>query len=232
MKAIIMAAGRATRMLPLTKDKPKCILEIKGKKILQHQIDVLKKCGVKNIVVITGHEAEKIEKEYGKELNYVFNPFYNVSGMLITLWTARNELDDDILLMYSDILFNEKIIKKILDCEGDIALAVDTSTVDKEAEKVIIENGLILEISKTNFDVKQADAEYIGLAKFSKKGAKILIKEMERAVRKNINTYFIETIKNIINKNIKIMACDITGEKWIDIDFPEDLERAKNLHFV
>lgn len=74
MKAIIMAAGRATRMLPLTKNMPKCLLKINGKTILQHQIDVLKKCGIKEIVIITGHEAEKIEKLYGKNLKYVFNP--------------------------------------------------------------------------------------------------------------------------------------------------------------
>ena len=67
MKVIIMAAGRATRMLPLTKNMPKCLLKLNKKTILQHQIDILKKCGIKNIVIITGHHAEKIEKLYGKK---------------------------------------------------------------------------------------------------------------------------------------------------------------------
>lgn len=232
MKAIIMAAGRATRMLPLTKNIPKCLLKIKEKTILQHQINVLKSCGVKDIVIIIGHGAKEFEELYEKDLKYVFNPFYKVSGMLMSLWVAKAELDDDILLIYSDVLFNEKIIKKLLDCEGDISLAVDKGSVDWEAEKVKIKNGVIVNISKTDIDIGGADGEFIGLIKFKKNLNKVVVEELETLARSNINAYLIDLIKNIITGGAKVLPCDITGELWTDIDFPEDLEKIEELNFV
>ena len=232
MKAIIMAAGRATRMLPLTKTLPKCLLKIDGKSILQHQIDVLKKCGIKNIVIITGHNIKKIEDSCGKGFKYIFNPFDNVSGMAMSLWLAKDEFNDNVLVIYSDVLFNENLVKKLLGCKGEISLAIDKSSVDMEAAKVKIRNDSVVEISKTNISVENADGEFIGLIKFNKSLKKIVAEELEILARTNINSYLIDLIRNIINRDVKVIPCDITGDLWIDIDFPEDLKKAKELDFV
>jgi choline kinase len=229
MKAIIMAAGRATRMLPLTKDTPKCLLKINDRTILQHQVDVLRKCGIKDIVVVAGHRSEKIEDACGKELKVLFNPFDLVSGMIMSLWIAKDELTDDALVIYSDVLFVEEIIKKLLECKGDVSLAVDGNQVDLEAEKVKIKDGFVTKVSKTNIGIENSDGEFIGLAKFKKKSMEAVIEELDSLARSNINAYLIDLIMKIIDRGVKVSPCDITGKLWLDIDFPEDLENARKV---
>jgi choline kinase len=219
-------------MLPLTKSVPKCLLKINGKTILQHQIDILKKCGIENIVIVAGHNSENIERLYGKELKFIFNPFDGVSGMAMSLWLAKDDFDGDVLVIYSDVLFNENIVKKLLNCPGTVSLAVDKNSVDMEAEKVKIKDDSIIEISKTEIAVDEADAEFIGLIKFRKDLKEVVGTELRVLAQDDINSYLIDLIRNIINKGIKIIPCDVTDELWIDIDFPEDLEKAKGLNFI
>ena len=113
MKAIILAAGKATRLLPLTKDTPQCMLKVGKKTILERQIELIKKSGIDDITVITGYLSEKVEK-FCKKLGIktLFNPFYEVSGMAMTLWAAKDELKDGFIFLYSDVLFDLKIILK------------------------------------------------------------------------------------------------------------------------
>jgi len=115
MKAIIMAAGRATRLLPLTKEIPQCLLKIGKKTILEIQIDNLRKVGIDDIIVITGYFSEKVESLCKKiKTKTLFNPFYDISGTALTLWVAREELKEGFVFLYSDILFDESIVKGLL----------------------------------------------------------------------------------------------------------------------
>ena len=101
MKTIILAAGKATRLLPLTKDIPQCLLEVNNKTILERQVGTLKKAGIDDIIVITGYlsdKIEKLEKELG--IKTFFNPFYDVSGMALTLWVAKRELENGFIFLY------------------------------------------------------------------------------------------------------------------------------------
>lgn len=227
MKAIIIAAGRAPRLLPLTKDNPQCLLKIKDKTILEKQIEILDKAGIKDIVVVVGYFADKVEK-FCKKLGIktVLNPFYNVSGMAMTLWTAKEELKNGFIFLYSDILFGSEIVKGLTENKGNVCLAIKRDGLREEAEKVIEKNGIIEKITKA--EIEGENGEFIGLAKFSKKGAEKLIWELNEIAKVNINAPFIEVMENIIKSGERVSAYDIKDSKFIDIDFPEELEKAKN----
>ncbi len=225
MKAIILAAGKATRLLPLTKEKPQCLLKVGKKTILERQIEYLKKAGIKNITIITGYLAEKIEK-FSKEKTS-FNPFYNISGMAMTLWVVKEDLKEGFIFLYSDILFDSKVIDGLLKNMGDICLAIKEDGLREEAEKVIEDKGSIKNVSKIKLEGE--NGEFVGIAKFSKKGAKKLIEELNRIAKENLNASFVDVINGLIKKGDKIGAYDIGDSLFMDIDFPEDLKKAEAL---
>jgi L-glutamine-phosphate cytidylyltransferase len=228
MKAIILAAGKATRLLPLTKDTPMAMLKAGGKSILERQIEIIKKSGIEDIIVITGYLSEKIER-FCKELGIrtLFNPFYEVSGMALTLWIAKEELKEGFVFFYSDVLFEPKVLEGLLEKKGDICLAIKKESLREEAEKVIETEGAIKDISKINLG--NDNAEYIGVSKFSEYGAKKLIAELNNIAKVDINANFIKVIGNIIQSGEKVTAYDIKDASFIDIDFPKDLEKANKL---
>jgi len=226
MKAIILAAGKSTRLLPLTKETPLCMLKVNGRTILERQIYNLKASGIKEITVITGYFSEKLGpfcEQIG--VQSIFNPFYAVSGMASTLWMAKEKLKDGFLFLYSDILFDQKIIDGLLQNKGDICLAVKKNELREEAEKIIEEGGIIERLSKTVSD--EENGEFVGLAKFSGQGAAKLMNELDRTLRIDLTPTFIDVINGLIRKGEKVDAYDIKEARFIDIDFPEDLKRAE-----
>lgn len=227
MKAIILAAGKATRLLPLTKDTPQCLLKVGGKTILEHQIESLKKAGIEDILVITGYLSDKTEK-FCKEkgIEFLFNPFYDVSGMALTLWISKIKLDEDFILLYSDILFDSKIIEGLTDNKADICLAIKKDGLREEAEKVIDIAGIIQNISKV--DKGKKNAEFIGISKFSKKGSDKLISLVSSLAKSDINFSLIVALDKLIEQGESVISFDIKDSKFIDIDFPEDLKMAED----
>ena len=228
MKAIILAAGKATRLLPLTKNMPQCMLKLGQKTILEIQVQNIKKAGIKDIVLVTGYLSAKLEN-FCKKLGVstLFNPFYEVSGMALSLWIAKEELKTDCIVLYSDVLFDSKIITGLLEQKGDICLAIKKNGLREEAEKVIEINGIIKNMSKTQFD--EANGEFIGIAKFFGKGIEKLLNELRNVAKINLNTSFIELLDNLIKKDEIVMSYDIQNSQFIDVDFPKDLEKAEQL---
>lgn len=226
MKAIILAAGKATRLLPLTKDNPQCLLKIKGKTILEHQLDILNNVGIRDINVMYGYMADKVEiacKKLG--ITPLLNPFYDVSGMAMTLWVAREELRKGFISIYSDVLSDSKIIEELLKNKGDICLAIKKDGLREEAEKIIEKDGIIKNVSKAK--IEGENGEFIGIAKFSDSGAEKLIEELDEIAKENISTSFITLIDRLIKKGETIKAYDIKDAEFVDIDFPDDLKRAE-----
>ncbi len=228
MKVIILAAGKATRLLPLIKEVPQCLLNVGKMTILEKQIEYLKKSGIEDIIVITGYLSDKVEK-FCKNIKVktLFNPFYNVSGMALTLWVAKEELKEGFVFLYSDVLFDSNIINNLLNNKGNICLAIKKDGLREEAEKVIEKDGIIENVSKTK--IKGENGEFIGISKFSDIGANKLIEELNKTAKANINSSFIAIIDKLIEKGETVTAFDIKNSKFIDIDFPEDLKKAEKM---
>ena len=223
MKGVITAAARSPRLLPLTKNTPVSLLEVGSKAILAHQLEDLQEAGVKDILVITGFCADQIEKFCVGKASCVFNPFYATCNVAMNLWLVRQELKAGFLLQYNDTLFQPKLIREVIAREEGMLLVVDRKGIDKEAEKVAIQQGVVTAIGK---NVDEPYGEFVGMAKFSPDVLPTLIEELEHVARTDLDTNFPRLIQRIIWKGHSI-SIHTTDYSWMDIDFPSDLEEAR-----
>src|SRR3989344_6185504 len=173
MKEIIIAAGMGNRLLHHTQDTPKCMLKVQGKPLIEYQLEIYEKLGINNISIIKGFQKEKINYEGTKTY---YNDNYTNNNILASLFYAEKELDDDVIVSYSDIVFKKKIIDQLLSSPGDISIVVDIDwnnlTPVEEAEKVVMAGGKIKQIGK-HLTLSETNGAFIGVAKFTRKAAKI-----------------------------------------------------------
>lgn len=225
MQAIIMAAGKGSRLGELTKDKPKSFVEIKGVKLLEYNISLLHEYGIKDIIIVTGYMTEKIEG-----VKCVFNPFYEQVNVLGSFYIGMPYIKDDVIYMHADTLCSPSVFERMINENADIVLPVDYKICDEEAMKVKTIDNKIVEISK-QIPCSEAEGEFIGIAKISKKvlndikhAAKILMQQ------KNFTSYFEGAIEYLIkNEDYKPTPISTNGEFWGEIDFMEDYERVCKL---
>ncbi|MFH1462602.1 MAG: phosphocholine cytidylyltransferase family protein [bacterium] len=245
MKAIIIAGGLGSRLRLITDNKPKCMLKIAGKTILQRQIEVFRKYGVNDIVIVTGYKKEKINYS---GIKYYDDSSYQIPSILRGLFCAEKEMKDGFISSYSDIIYTEDVVKKLLDNQNDISLVIDTDWQDyyrrrtkhpiEEAENVIIQNGKIVKIGK-HLKAEESHGEFIGLAKFSKKGAEIFKKKYQKVKKKYLGkpfheakiferAYLTDMFQELIGSGIDIYPAKIK-KNWWEIDTDQDLRKVKKI---
>ncbi len=231
MKAIILAAGKSSRLYPLTLDKPKCLLEIeKGKTILEYQVEILKKLGITEILVIAGYLKERIFSVLGNSVSYRNFSDFEKYNNLHTLYSIKDKLNEDSLILFSDVILSKNLLKKCADSKEDFCLLINNKEILEGTMRVKIRNNSIVDIGN-HIPVKEADGNFIGVAKFSKKGVSILLGETEKVINnpQHNNDYYTYPLTEIAKKN-KI-SFELTGEEpWIEIDFLKDYEEAKEIY--
>lgn len=230
MKAIILAAGDATRLSPLAENEPKCLFKVGDKSILDHQIQNLKDCGIKekDIVIVIGHCGDKIENALGDSVECIYNREFATTDLLYSLWCAKEKIrGEEFIYLEGDLLFDKEILKKLLAVKKDICLVVEKKRCTGNEMRVKIKNGLIKEINQ-EMPYPEAYGEYIGITKFSPRGGEIFFKEAERLFAEgHTNIYCERVIDNLEKKGHDIHFVSTEGLAWMDVDFPGDLERAR-----
>ena len=248
MNAIIIAAGSGKRISNDVKNTPKSMVKVNGKPIIEYQISVLKKAGINEIYVITGPHSEKFNI---KNVKYVKDEEYTKHDILGSLMEAQKFFGKDTLVLYSDIIFELKIIEKIMNSKEDISIAVDmdweknyeqrTEHPKSEAENVEIDNNnIIIKIKKNIENVNNNVGEFLGIIKFANKGSEIFVKKYEELVKSNtglfheapsiLNAYVTDMIQELIDSNIKIKPILVSG-KWCEIDTMQDLKNAEKIFY-
>jgi len=250
LKSIILAAGPSSRLRPLTNDSPKTLLEIEGKSLLQRLFDVQRSCGINDIAVVRGYLKEHIDFP---NITYFDNNDYMDNNILVSLFYAEEFMDgpDGFIFSYCDILYSKEVVQKLLDSPHDISLIIDTAWAKRyegrtahptdEAELACVEKGKVTQLSKF-FNPDAAYGEFIGLAKFSQKGAELLRRNYHRA-RQNKWTkfngrfhdatnmeyaYLTDMIQELIERGYPVHSVDIQNN-WVEIDTMQDFEYAKNM---
>lgn len=254
MKAIIIAAGPGSRLKELTKNTPKCLLEINGKSTLKRAIDTFHKNGINDINIVVGYKKEKIQEKF-KNLKYFENDnFYN-NNILLSLMYARDEMNEEFIASYSDIIFADSVVRKLTEAKDDVAIvvAVDwkkgyegrTMHTIEQAENVAFnKNGNVIKIGKFNFEDQGSNApgEFIGMLKCTKKGAETFKKYFEKAKKEFSGKPFItaktfekayitDFIQYLVNNKIKV-KCVFIKRNWKEIDTIEDVKMAENLRWI
>lgn len=254
MKGIIIAAGASKRLRPLTENLPKCMLNINGKPIIQNTMDLFINNDIKDISVIKGWQKEKINFP---NITYFENTDFLNNNVLHSLMFSRAKMEEaiktneEIVITYSDIWYNDSVVKKLLQDKHDIVAVVDTDWQDyyderthhpiSEAENVILdEKERILKLGKHIFTdniAKESQGEFIGLWKFSPKGIKIFLKHFDR-LNKNFGmkepfqnakewqkSYITDIFQEMIDKKEEIYAV-LIQKNWKEFDTVQDYERA------
>lgn len=229
MQAIIMAAGKGSRLGKITQDKPKSFVEVRGIKLLEYNIALLHEYGITDIVIVTGYMSQKIEElcKNIKGVTCVFNPFYDQVNVLGSFYIGMPYINDDIVYMHADTLCAPSIFERMLNKSDDIVLPVDYKVCDEEAMKVKTVDKKVLEISK-KIACNEAEGEFIGMAKISQ-SALIDIKNATKILMQQgqFTSYFEGAIEYLISqKNYRPVAIPTNGEFWGEIDFIEDYERV------
>ncbi len=231
MQAIILAAGYGRRLSGYTRE-PKCLLGINNKPIIQHQLEMLKDFGIRDVVVVTGYASDKVEGFLRSidtvNVVTVHNPFYKMTNVLGSFWFGMKELREDFLYLEGDTIFERAVIKDVINSASDCALSIKYGDVDDEAMKVVISDGKLMEISK-EIAPERADGEFIGLAKFSNRAREVLSEITDRRIRdQHFNDYFEYALAKSIeeNRGLTFDFIKIDGRYCCEIDFQVDYEFA------
>ncbi len=246
MNAIIIAAGSGKRISKNVKDLPKSLLTVNGKPIIAYQIQTLKQAGVDDIIIIIGRHDEEFEIE---NVHYVKDHYYNDHDILGSLMEAKDFLKNDVLVVYSDIIFESKILRQILDSKGDISIAIDMAWEKMyegrpnhpkyEAENVQLDKAKkIIKIKKNIKNENNDVGEFLGIVKFSPYGSGLFVKQYEELIKTHVGTfqqspsvlkaYLTDMIQELVDSKIDVEPVIISG-KWCEIDTTQDLERAQKI---
>ena len=229
MKAIILAAGRGTRLYPYTHDKPKCLLDIGNISILEHQINLIRDCGINEVVIVVGFGFERVEdflRSYdglGMRINTLYNPFYQSTNSLVSLWIARSEFDEDLVVMNGDDVYEIGVLDKALSVMDEkICLPIKKRPrYEREDMKVIVDDSRITKISK-DISNSETSAESVGIRVFRDTGVELLKRAVEEEMRNPgaEGKWYISSIHRLINKGYEIKPLDIGELYWMDVDCP------------
>jgi choline kinase len=239
MKAIILAAGQGKRLLPLTQDTPKTLLNISGMTILEYQLVTLASCNVKEVVLIGGFRVDKLKSYaeryialHGLDLNLkvINNKDYAITNNLYSLWLAKDEMNSDFLVINGDNVFDRRAIVKALQ-QKDVTAAVaihKNPSYDDEDMKVRITGSNVVEISK-GIDNLQASGESIGLRLFRGKGVAAFKYAMDLAMIEDVNrnAFFVRAIQHMIDMGHNVGYVEVTEYKYGELDFFEDLKNLE-----
>lgn len=238
MRVIILAAGQGKRLLPLTADVPKALLDIGGKTLIERQVEAFAANGLRDFVVVTGYAADKMEHALALiaarldvSITTVFNPFYAVADNLASCWLLRNHMDRDFIQVNGDNVFRGDLVARLLEpTKQNIIVAVNRKDVfDADDMKVMLDGARLTEVGKT-LPVDTVDAEAIGFYIFRGEGGKHYVQELELAMRDphGLKRWFPSAIGSLAKK-VPVGFVEITGLRWSEVDFPVDLQQARLL---
>ncbi len=227
-----MAAGKGQRISEITDSSPKSYLELCGKRILDHQLDALGSIGVSEVIMVVGYRHKLIERDYaGQGITFVRNPFYECTNVLGSVWFAREHLRNGFFFMHADTFFEPSILEDLRLERGESVLCVDKKEESVPEEmKVKVSDGKIYEINK-GMDCAAAFGEFIGLAKFDRSVTARLLWHIDNRIENlgRRNDFFEAVIQDLIDEGKTVSSFDIGNRVAIEIDFPDDYQRAKKL---
>jgi len=231
IKAIILAAGRGSRLYPITIDRPKCLLEIGGERIIDRQIDSMRMAGIKDIVVVVGYKGDVIRHEVGDKIRFREYHDYDTTNNLHTLWSVRDELNDGFICLFSDVVFDTEVMDRAKKSKEDFCLIIDTGKILEGTMRVKIRGGRVIGVG-SQIPISEASGNFIGIAKFSENGAKMLLEQMGKMVHGHRGDYYTIAVDTLARRGILVGYIDVRDSAWIEIDTKKDLDKAEEKQFV
>lgn len=235
--AILLSAGQGSRMLPLTAEQPKCLIDFSGRTLIEWQIEMLARGGVTRIDVVTGFKDDMVEAVLARiddprvTVTTRFNPFYKVADNLGSCWIAREAMAGDFLILNGDTLVSEAVVRRV-QAEADWPIAVTTDVkpdYDSDDMKVARQGDRLLRIGKT-LTAAETNAESIGFLAFRGEGAALFREAVRAAMRtpEGVQHWYLKVIDQLAATGA-VGTVSIAGLEWAEVDFLTDIEIASAL---
>ncbi len=234
MKALILAAGRGTRIRSIHGEHPKCLISFEGETILDHQINGLFAAGIREIGIVVGYEGNQIVKhvqtryrEYLHRFRFLLNPRFETTNNIYSLWIARKWLRGEAFMcLNADVLCDPDILIPAAKTTTPISMVVDPEWRD-ETMKVIIRNGHVVRMSK-KISRLEFSGTYMGVTTFSLEAQDEFFHSLDRFVADSrVNEFFNVAVQELADNGMNVGFTSTAGLSWAEIDDPGDLAFAR-----
>ena len=233
MRAILLVAGAGWRLKPYTQATPKCLLDIGGKSLLLRNLEAFAALGIREAILVVGFMKEQVVAEAARgpaevHVRIVQNDRFS-RGNILSLWHARHEFDDDVLIMDGDVLYPQELLARLLASPDPNAIAVDERFQDTgEEQKVICEDGWVVEVTKKVSGDPRIRGEAVGFLRLCAEAAEVLRGVLEEFIETGKDTLEYEDAFRELAVEVPIGVVEVGDLPWIEIDFEEDLSRARD----
>jgi len=241
MKAVILAAGQGTRLRPLTNHLPKCLVEVHGKPLLQYQLESLERVGIRDCVIVVGYLGHLVERRFGRRfgsvrITYITNEIFETTNNIYSLWLARREMNDDVLLLECDLLFDEDLLRDLkLSLCPDVAV-VDGFNSSMDGTVILAQEGVSTSMvlksqQSTGFNYQSALKTVNIYALCRDTMGQKFLPALDNYVTQGLTNEFYEAvIAQLIAQGDLQLGVHLTGtRKWTEIDTEDDLRRAERI---
>jgi choline kinase len=237
MKAVILAAGRGTRIRSVHGEHPKCLIEVENTTILDHQLEALSMVGINDVTIVVGYEKEQIiahvnaRKLLTQRIHFIDNPAFAITNNIYSLWLALDWLrGDSFIVLNADVIFDPQILDLAVRPHAPISMIVDPLWRD-ETMKVIIVDNHVIRMSK-NISRDEFSGTYIGITVFSKSIQNRVFRKMEDVIAAGrVNDFFNVVVQELANEGVPVGFTSTDGLPWAEIDDPVDLMFAQQSVF-
>lgn len=245
MRCVILCAGQGTRLRPLTDDNPKCLVGLLGKPLLGHQFDTLAAAGLDDVSLVTGYAAAKLS---GWGTRQFYNAEYATTNMVASLFAARALFDgrDDLIVAYSDIVYEKRVLEALIHAPGAIATVIDRDWLSlwsarmedplADAETLRLnDDGTLREIGLKPKSLADIEGQYVGLTKFAASVQRDVLAYYDALPRdrqfdgRNFDQMFMTSFLTSLMNQFSIHAAP-THAGWLEVDTLEDLTRYEAMH--
>lgn len=233
MKAILLAAGRGTRISRHIDGKPKCTVPLDGSTtLIEYSLDLLRSRGIQDITLALGYRADIIrEITQGRDLRYVENPFFDVTNSIASLWFARHELDgaDRFVIMNGDVFLSAGALDVILAERRSPVFFYDVTRKAEADYKFQCEGDRIVKYGK-NLTVEETSGEYIGAATFGREFLGTFLGRLEALIQDQKHGCWWEDVVYSMAAERPVIAKDVEGTFWGEVDYVEDYQRIMDFY--
>jgi choline kinase len=230
MRGIILAAGKGSRLNGTAGESPKCLVKAGGLTLVERQIQELQRAGIDDIAVVVGCQADQVRQACGHHVTYVENVRYAQTNSMYSLWMARPLLYEGFVVLNCDVMFHPVLLMDLLTARHEDALLLAYREADQppfgdEEMKVKVRCGRVVDMSK-QMEPADADGENLGIVKFGAEGASVLVEIMDRLIAAGgLRDWAPRAFREFAQVR-PLHAIGTRGLPWIEIDFPEDYQRA------
>lgn len=235
MRVVILAAGVGSRLMPLTRNTPKSLLDLgNGFTLLESQLAAIGEAGVEAVTLVTGYKSEQIEakiKDYHDfDFTIRFNPFYRTANNAVSAWMGLDNLTEPTVLVNGDDLFGANVIADLIVSDEPIAMVISRSDeYDAEDMKVITKDDAVTDVGK-DIPVSDANGESIGMILFQGVGLAHMQDQLERLVRveSDLGLFYLEALRRMMRQGHRIAFVECDEGDWAEVDFHPDLDEMRS----